>query len=115
MVLDFDRVIEEMKSVSSPFLEVWIVAFVRPGKIKVVRVAPSGFPVDSNMRDELGKAMKQTPFLKRGIRGTDTECRDLGPAYLPIRRKAAKDVLTLFSWACEVVVKKAFCATAASE
>jgi hypothetical protein len=35
-------------------------------------------------RAELPKAMKQEPFVKRGIRGTGTEIRDLGRAYVPI-------------------------------
>ena len=85
-VLEFDQVIQGMKGVHSPFLEVWVVAFVRPGDMKVVRVAPGAFSVDLKMRAELEKAKMQTPFIKRGTRGTGTELRDLGPAYLPIPR-----------------------------
>jgi hypothetical protein len=84
-VLDFDRVIQEMKGIRSPFLEVWVVAFVGPDDMKVVRVAPGGaLSVDLKIRAELQKAKKQTPFIKRGKRGTGTRLRDLGPAYLPI-------------------------------
>jgi uncharacterized protein YlzI (FlbEa/FlbD family) len=83
-VLDFDRVIEEMKKIRSPFLEVWVVVMVAPGDLKVVRVSPSAFPIDLNMGAELAEAMKQHPFVKRGIRGTGIEIRDLGPAYVPI-------------------------------
>ena len=83
-VLDFDRVIQEMKDIRSPFLEVWVVAFVGPDDMKVVRVAPGALSIDFKIRAELEKAKKQTPFIKRGKRGTGTELRDLGPAYLPI-------------------------------
>jgi hypothetical protein len=83
-VLDFDQVIQEMKRTDSPFLEVWVVAFVGPDDMKVVRVAPGALSVDLKIRAELENAKKQTPFIKRGIRGTGTELRDLGPAFLPI-------------------------------
>jgi hypothetical protein len=83
-VLDFDQVVQEMKRTDSPFLEVWVVAFVGPDDMKVVRVAPGALSVDLKIRAELEKAKKQTPFIKRGIRGTGTELRDLGPAFLPI-------------------------------
>jgi hypothetical protein len=83
-VLDFDRVIEEMKNIRSPFLEVWVVVMVASGHMKVVRVAPGGFPIDLDLSAELPKAMKQEAFVKRGIRGTGAEIRDLGPAYVPI-------------------------------
>jgi hypothetical protein len=86
-LLDFDRVIEEMKAIRSPFLEVWVVAFVGPDDIKVVRVSPATPSVDLKIRAELAKAKSQTPFIKRGNRGTGTELRDLGPAYLPIPRR----------------------------
>lgn len=85
-VLYFDRVIEEMKGMRSPFLEVWLVAFVGPDDVKVVRVAPGLPAIDLKLRADLENARKQPPFLKRGIRGTGTEFRDLGPAYLPIPR-----------------------------
>jgi hypothetical protein len=84
--LNFDQVIEEMRTVRSPFLEVWIVALVGPDDLKVVRVAPGAFPIDLKIRAELEKASKQTPFIKRGIRGTGTEIYDLGLTYLPIPR-----------------------------
>jgi hypothetical protein len=85
-VLDFDRVIEEMKKIRSPFLEVWVVGMVSPGHMKVVRIAPGIFPIDLDLSAELPKAMKQEGFVKRGIRGTGTEIRDLGLAYVPIPR-----------------------------
>jgi hypothetical protein len=85
-VLDFDRVIEGMKRMPSPFLEVWVVASIGPEHMKVVRVAPGGPVIDVKLRAELEKASKQPSFLKRGIRGTDSEFRELGPAFLPIPR-----------------------------
>lgn len=86
-LLNFDRVIEEMKAIRSPFLEVWVVAFVGSDDIKVVRVSPASPSVDLKIGAELMKAKSQTPFIKRGHRGTGTELRDLGPAYLPIPRR----------------------------
>lgn len=85
-LLDFDRVIQEMRGIAPPFLEVWVIAFVGPDDIKVVRVSPATPSVDLKIRAELAKAKSQTPFIKRGNRGTGTEVRDLGPAYLPIPR-----------------------------
>jgi hypothetical protein len=83
-VLDFDWIIEEMKAMRSPFLEVWLVAFVGPDDVKVVRVAPAWPVIDLKFRADLEGARKQTSFLTRGRRGTSTEFRNLGPAYLPI-------------------------------
>ena len=85
-VLDLDRVIEEMKKIHSPFLEIWVVAFVALNHMRVVPVAPGGPAIDLELRTELEKAKKQRSFLKRGIRGTDPEFRELGPAFLPIPR-----------------------------
>jgi len=51
-VLDFDQVIQEMKTTDSPFLEVWVVAFVGPDDMKVVRVAPRALFVDLKIRAE---------------------------------------------------------------
>jgi hypothetical protein len=84
--LDFDRVIEEMKAITSPFLEVWVVVMVATGYMKVVRIAPGGLSIDLDLGAELPNAMKQEPFVKRGIRGTGTEIRDLGHTYMPIPR-----------------------------
>lgn len=83
-VLDFDRVTEEVKTVRSPFLEIWVVALIGLNHMKVVRVAPGGPAIDLKLPTELERARKQRSFLKRGIRGTDTEFRELGPAFLTI-------------------------------
>ena len=82
-LLDFDRVTNEMKTLPSPFLEVWIVAFIRPGDVKVVRVAPALPFIDLTPVD-FENARKQRAFMKRGTRGTATEFKDLGLVYLPI-------------------------------
>jgi hypothetical protein len=37
-------------------------------------------------RAELEMARKQKLFLRRGVRGTDAEFRDIGVVYLPIPR-----------------------------
>jgi hypothetical protein len=84
--LDFDRVIEKMRAIRSPFLEVWVVVMVAPAYMKVVRVAPIALSIDLDLGTELPKAVKQEPFVKRGIRGTGTEVRNLGPTYVPIPR-----------------------------
>ncbi len=83
-VLDFDRVIGEMRRMRSPFLEVWVIASIGLDHIKVVRVAPGGPATDLKLRTELEKARKQPPFLKRGIRGAKPGFRELGPVFLPI-------------------------------
>ena len=82
-LLDFDRVIEELKTLRSPFLEVWIIAPIQPGDIKVVRVAPPQPFVDLT-REDFQNARTQKEFMKRGTRGTNTEFEDLGLGYLPI-------------------------------
>ncbi len=82
-LLDFDRVIHEMKLLASPFLEVWVVAFIGTNNAKVVRVAPAQPFVDLCHGDFM-KAREQKVFLKRGTRGTSTEITDLGLVYLPI-------------------------------
>ncbi len=82
-VLDFDRVIAEMKTLHSPFLEVWVVAFIGTADVKVVRVAPA-LPFVDLTQSDFEKARNQKPFLKRGTRGMNTEFKDLGLAYLPI-------------------------------
>jgi hypothetical protein len=82
-VLDFDRVIEEMKATRSPFLEVWIVAPMGSDDVKVVRVAPGALVIDLKVRAEPRAAVKQISFMKPEKRGTETECRDLGLVFLP--------------------------------
>src|SRR5437773_7561989 len=65
--INFDRVIEEMKRVQSPFLEVWVIAVVGLDDVKVVRVSPGLPVVDLKIRAELERASKQVPFLKRAV------------------------------------------------
>jgi hypothetical protein len=83
-LLDFDSVVDQMKSIKSPFLEVWVVASIGAGYVRAMRMETNGPAIDLELRIELEQAQKQTPFLKRGKRGTSTEFQDLGPAYLPI-------------------------------
>jgi len=85
-VLNFDQIIEAMKKMRSPFLEIWVVAFIGPDHLKVVRVAPSGPAIDLEFLAELENAKKQPSFVKRGIRGTNSGFRELGSAFLPIPR-----------------------------
>ena len=82
-LLDFDRVIAEMRALHSPFLEVWVVAFVGRADVRVVRVAPAQPSVELHQAD-FEKARRQKSFLKRGTRGMSAELKELGLAYLPI-------------------------------
>jgi hypothetical protein len=84
--INFDRVIGEMKSLQSPFLEVWVIAVVGADDIKVVRVSPGHPVIDLKVGAELEKAKKQTPFLKRGSRGREPGFYDAGTVFLPLPR-----------------------------
>jgi hypothetical protein len=84
--INFDRVIEEMKGVRSPFLEVWVMAVVGLDDIKVVRVSPRLPVVDLKIRDAMEKAAKQVPFIKRGSRGREPGFYDAGTVFLPLPR-----------------------------
>jgi hypothetical protein len=81
--LHVDQMIGAMKKMRSPFLEAWVVGVVGLNHMTALRVAPSGLEIDL-VSAELEKARKQSPFLKRGIRGTIPGFRELGSAFLPI-------------------------------
>lgn len=84
--INFDRVIEEMQNVQSPFLEVWVMAVTGPDDMKVVRVS-RGLPfVDLKIRAEMERARKQVPFIKRGTRGREPGFYDAGTVFLPLPR-----------------------------
>lgn len=84
--INFDCVIEEMKSVQSPFLEVWMIAVIGVDDIKVVRISP-GLPfVDLKIRAEMKNASKQIQFIKRGSRGRESGFYDAGKMFLPLPR-----------------------------
>jgi len=84
--INFDCVIEEMKSVPSPFLEVWVMAVIGRDDIKVVRVSPGLPVVDLKIRAEMERAGKQVPFIKRGSRGREPGFYDAGTVFLPLPR-----------------------------
>ena len=86
-VLYFDRIIGELKKISSPFLEVWVIACVGSGRMIVVRVTHGLLRVDLKLEAVLGTESKQSAFLKRGIRGTQPGFRDLGLTFLPVPRR----------------------------
>lgn len=83
-VLHFDRIIEEVKKIRSPFLEIWVIAAVGPDQMIAVCVAPGILRIDLELSAELEKASKQSPFLKKGMRGMVGGFRDLGLTFLPI-------------------------------
>lgn len=85
-VVYFDRIVRELTKMSSPFLEVWVIASVGPDRLIAVRVAPGIFRVDFKLEAELAARSKQSAFVKKGIRGTEPGFRDLGLSYLPIPR-----------------------------
>jgi hypothetical protein len=78
-----DQIVEAMKEIRSPFLEVWVVGVVGLNHMTAFRVTPSGPTVDLGLA-ELQIASEQRPFLKRGIRGTSPGFYDLGITFLPI-------------------------------
>ncbi len=82
--IDFGHIIEEMKSIPSPFLEIWVIAFVGPDDVKVVRVSPGDLGTDLKLGTELEKAREQPGFMKPRMRGTSIELQDLGLLFLPI-------------------------------
>jgi hypothetical protein len=83
--INFDRVIEEMNNVRSPFLEVWVFAVIGRDEIKVVRVSPPPpLAVDLKIREELQRARQQIPFVKRGIRGRQAGVYPAGAVFLPL-------------------------------
>lgn len=84
--INFDRLIEDMKGVQSPFLEVWVIAVVGLDDIKVVRVSPGLPVVDLTIRAEMEKASTQVRFLKRGSRGRKPGFYDAGTVFLPLPR-----------------------------
>jgi len=84
--INFDCVVEEMKSVPSPFLEVWVMAVIGRDDIKVVRVSPGLPVVDLKIRAEMERAGKQVPFIKRGSRGREPGFYDAGTVFLPLPR-----------------------------
>jgi hypothetical protein len=84
--INFDLLIEDMKSVQSPFLEVWVIAVVGPDDIKVVRVSPAPLGIDLKFRAELQKAKQQVPFVRRGTRGRKPGFYDTGTVFLPLPR-----------------------------
>jgi hypothetical protein len=84
--INFDLVIEEMKSVQSPFLEVWVIAVIGRDDIKAVRMSPAPLGIDLKTRDELEKAKQQVPFVRRGTRGREPGFYDAGTVFLPLPR-----------------------------
>jgi len=83
-VLRFDRITDEMEKISSPFLEVWVIASVGDDQMIAVRIAPGVIRVDFELNVELERASKRPAFLKKDIRGTTPGFRDLGLSFLPI-------------------------------
>jgi len=84
-VLNLDRVIEEMKDLKSPFLEVWLVAVPAPNSLNAVRISPGPLAVDLG-RTDMEKATKQNQFVQLGTRGCQPGFYDAGIAFLPLPR-----------------------------
>jgi hypothetical protein len=73
-----------MKTIRSPFLEIWVVGALGYKHFTAFRVTPSGIFVDLGSH-ELEMASQQTTFLKRGKRGLKPGFYDLGAVFLPSR------------------------------
>jgi hypothetical protein len=84
--LNLERLIEEMKTVQSPFLEVWMIAVVGTDDIKVIRLLPGLLIIDLKISAERETASKQAPFLKRGTRGREPGFYGSGAVFLPVPR-----------------------------
>jgi hypothetical protein len=72
-VLEPERIVKEMKSIRSPFLEVWVIAFAGPDEVRVMRVSPGDLGTDLKLAAELEKASQQPPFMTPRMRGTGIE------------------------------------------
>jgi len=85
--INFGCVIEEMKGIQSPFLEIWVFAVLwQFGIFKVVRVSPALPVVELKIPETLEEASKQHPFLMRGRRGSTPGFWDAGDCFLPLPR-----------------------------
>jgi hypothetical protein len=82
--INFTNISEEMKTIRSPFLEIWVTGFSGINKLAVARVAPGLLELSLDYLDELRNAKQQPDMMRRGIRGTGTEFYSLGPSFLPI-------------------------------
>lgn len=82
-VVYVDQIVEAMKEIRSPFLEVWVVGVVGLNHMTAFRASPSGPTVDLGQA-ELQLAARQTRFGKLEIRGMRPGFRDLGTVFLPI-------------------------------
>jgi hypothetical protein len=83
-VLNFANGSEEIKTIRSPFMDIWGIASAGADNLKVARVAPEFLEIDLQYSSELENAKKQRELVKRGIRGTTPGFRELGPSFMPI-------------------------------
>jgi hypothetical protein len=81
-VLNFANGSEEIKTIRSPFMDIWGIASPGADNLKVARVAPEFLEIDLQYSSELENAKKQRELVKRGIRGTTPGFRELGPSFI---------------------------------
>jgi uncharacterized protein YlzI (FlbEa/FlbD family) len=82
--VDFEIVIQEVKKMRMPFAELWILGRLSIADMAMLRIIPDVLRVDFNILEAIEKTRDQQEFLTPGKRGTSTEFRDLGMAYLPV-------------------------------
>lgn len=82
--VDFEIVVQEIKKMQMPFAELWILGRLSIADMAMLRVIPDVLRVDFNISEALEKILGRPEFVKPEKRGTSTEFRDLGTAYLPV-------------------------------
>jgi hypothetical protein len=83
-VLNFANISEEIKTIHSPFMDIWAIASAGADNLKVACLAPEFLEIDLRYSAEFEAAKKQRELVKKGIRGTTPGFYELGPSFLPI-------------------------------
>ena len=74
----------ELRSLSVPFAEIWIVGIDATGEAHVDRVHLDYIPLQFAIPEVLANVRTDVTFLQRQQRGTGTEFVPLGKIFLPI-------------------------------
>lgn len=82
--LDTDAIADEIKKVSIPFAEIWIVGMLAYNIANVGRLYPTVSLLQFDIRTALKNAKCKNDIMVRQQRGRGTQFTPLGPIYLPI-------------------------------